>query len=204
MLCEEGVTGELKTRACAAWIERRGFITRLIERPFDAHTRVGTDEPKIALCGFDNVAGRRVLEDAKFHLIVECGLGSSFDFFDRLMLHTFPGASKRPEEVWLETAQPDVVDFDASLFGAELADGECGVLLDELTRKPISASFVGAAASALVVAELLRGLHGGQRYELILLHLRANGSLRTVEKAELYQQRHAANSKLRPAASSSP
>jgi hypothetical protein len=81
-----------------------------------------------------------------------------------------------------------------------LDEADCGVLLDELARKPIAASFVGAASAALVVAELLRGLHGGNRYELVLLHLRSDWSLRAVMKPELYQRRLAANGILRPAA----
>jgi hypothetical protein len=200
MLCEPAVQGTLKTRACASWIEARGFKTKLIERPFDANTRVGDNEPRVALCGFDSASGRRPLELAGFDLVVECGLGSSFDYFDRLVLHTFPDATKRPDEIWPEVARPDVLDFDPKLFGVELADGECGVLLDNLARKPISASFVGVTAAAVVVSELLRGLHGGQRYELLLLHLRSNHSLRAVPKTELYQRRLAANGTLRPAA----
>jgi len=183
MLCEPELKGTLKTRVCAAWAERRGFKTRLIERPFDADTHVGEDEPRIALCGFDSAIGRRALEAAGFDLVIECGLGSSLDLFDRLVLHTFPDATRRPQEIW-----------------PEVAEGECGVLVDNLARKPISASFVGVAAGALVVAELLRGLHGGQRFELLLLHLRSNRSLRAVLKPEHYQRRHAANGNLRPAA----
>jgi hypothetical protein len=200
LLCELGVLGALKTRTCAAWAERRGFKTRLIERAFDANTQVGENEPRVALCGFDSATGRRALGDAGFDLVVECGLGSSLDLFDRMALHTFPDASKTPLELWPEAARPDVVDFDPKLFGVEVTDGECGVLLDNLARKPISASFVGVTAAALVVAELLRGLHGGQRYEMLLLHLRSNRSLRAVAKTELYQRRHAANGTLRPAA----
>lgn len=200
LLCEPEVQGALKTRICAAWAEARGFKTRLIERPFDADTHVGDNEPLVALCGFDSATGRRALEATGFDLVVECGLGSSLDYFDRLVLHTFPDASRKPEEIWSEVTRPDAVDFDPKLFGVELPEGECGVLLDNLARKPISASFVGLTAAALAVAELLRGLHGGQRYELLLLHLRSSHSLRAVPKLEPYQQRHAANGTLRPAA----
>jgi hypothetical protein len=117
-----------------------------------------------------------------------------------MVLHTFPDASKHPGEIWAETTTADVVDFDPRLFGAGFTEGECGILIEDLARKPISASFVGVAAAALVVAELLRGLHGGQRYELLHLHLRFDHSLRAVAKPELYQLRHAVNGSLRPAA----
>ncbi|MBI5424498.1 MAG: hypothetical protein HZA32_10420 [Opitutae bacterium] len=200
LLCEPAVVTALKTRTCAAWAEARGFRTKLIERAFDANTRVSDDEPRIALCGFDSATGRRDLEAAGFDLVVECGLGSSLDQFDRLLLHTFPDASKHPRDLWPETARPEASDFDPALFGAELEEGECGVVLETLARKPISASFVGVTAAALVVAELLRGLHGGQRCELLRLHLRGDDSLGFASRPELYQRRHAANGTLRPAA----
>lgn len=200
LLCEENLVGKLKTRVCAEWVEHRGFKTRCIERPFDANTKVNDGEPRVALCGFDNSASRRPLESSGFDLVVECGLGSSLDQFDRLMLHTFPDASQRPQDIWADAIRPETSDFDPKLFGVELAEGECGVLLDELARKPIAASFVGAASAALVIAELLRGLHGGNRYELVLLHLRSDWSLRAVVKPEIYQRRHAVNGILRPAA----
>lgn len=200
LLCELGNVGKHKTRVCAEWAERRGFNTALVERPFDENTRIGLGEPRVALCGFDSALGRRPLEGAGFDLIVECGLGSSLQHFDRMVLHTFPDASKKPSEYWPETTTPDVIDFDPRLFGAESTDGECGILVDTLARKPISASFVGAAAAALVVGEVLRGLHGGQRCELVHLHLRSNQSLRVAHKPERYQLRLATNGTLKPAA----
>lgn len=193
LLCEPKGVGRHKTRVCAEWAERRGFRTMLIERPFDATTRAGATEPRVALCGFDSASGRRVLERAGFNLTVESGLGSSLTHFDRIMLHTFPDATKRPEDIWPETAVSDVADFDRSLFSPDEDEGECGILVDDLARKPISASFVGVAASAMVVAEILRGLHGGRRFELVAVHLRSNSGAKTVERNEAYQLRHAMN-----------
>ena len=187
------------TRACARWIEKRGVKTVLIERAFDEMTRSELDEPRVALCGFDSASGRRLLENAKFDLVVECSLGASLDHFDRLMLHTFPEATKRPDRIWSQE-EPVATDFDPALFGPKPNDEKCGVLVEQLAKKPISASFVGAAAAAFVVAELLRGLHGGQRYELIHFHLRSDLSLRAAAKAELYPRRHARNGVLPRAA----
>ncbi|HWZ95351.1 MAG TPA: hypothetical protein VNW30_09170 [Opitutaceae bacterium] len=193
LLCEPGTVGRYKTRVCAAWAEARGFKTALIERPFDANTQVNPGEPKVALCGFDSVAGRRALEKARFNLIVESGLGSSLDHFDRIILHTFPDATKRPEEIWSDAVVPDATDFDRGLFAQDEQLGECGILLDDLVRKPISASFVGVTASGLVIGELLRGLHAGERLELLNLHLRSNLEPRVLEREEVYAQRHAVN-----------
>jgi len=193
LLCEPNGVDRHKTRVCAEWAERRGFRTMLIERPFDAATRASASEPRVALCGFDSASGRRILEKAGFHLVVESGLGSSLTHFDRIMLHTFPDAAKHPEDIWPDTAVADVMDFDRSLFSADEDQGECGILVDDLARKPISASFVGVAASALVVAEILRGLHGGRRFELVAVHLRSNSGAKAVVRDEAYQLRHAVN-----------
>jgi len=51
-----------KTRAMAAWAERRGFSTVVQERLFDASFRRQDDEPAVALCGLDNGVGRQALD----------------------------------------------------------------------------------------------------------------------------------------------
>src|SRR5207244_4095318 len=43
-----------KAHACDAWLRRRKFRTRLVERRFDATFHVQDQEPKLALCGFDS------------------------------------------------------------------------------------------------------------------------------------------------------
>jgi len=84
----------LKTRVCDAWLARRGFRTRLMERAFDGSFRRRRTEPAIdpalALCGFDSNPVRRDLETAGFARVVECGLGSTVSNFDTLSLHTLP------------------------------------------------------------------------------------------------------------------
>lgn len=191
VLCEEGSIGEYKTRLCSRWIEARGFETRIIERAFDELTKIKGEEPSIALCGFDNPKSRRALEDAGFDLIVECGLGGSTQNFDDMILHTFPEASHKARDIWHEGAVGGIGPGNGALSKAfgDLAD--CGILLASLEGKAISSSFVGAYAGALVVAELLRGLHGGLRCELIRAHLRSNDQPGVVQLSEPYQNRFA-------------
>ena len=52
------------------------------------------EEPPIILCGLDNALGRRALDEAGFDLVVEAGLGSGYQDFRTLRLHTLP-ASRR-------------------------------------------------------------------------------------------------------------
>lgn len=166
---------QYKTRACSDWLERRGFQTRLIERPFDASFRrrrckAGPgDEPGLALCGFDSNPPRRDLATAQFLRVIESGLGGTPNNFDTISLHTFP--NPRPAaELWpdLDPAeetkrqqQQEAVAKTNPVY-AGVGHDECGRY--ELAGKSIAVPFVGAAAAALVTAESLRLLHRGQAY----------------------------------------
>ena len=82
--------GRFKPRACAEWLEARGFETRLIERYFDGNFRRQDDEPKLALCGFDSNGGRRDLSTAQLRHVAESGLGGTPDNFDAINFTPFP------------------------------------------------------------------------------------------------------------------
>ncbi|MGB8356675.1 MAG: hypothetical protein WCD79_22445 [Chthoniobacteraceae bacterium] len=170
LLCEESELDKLKTRICANWLEARGFKTRLIERPFDHNIRRGDDEPRIALCGFDNPESRQLLEDAGFELVVDASLGASMERFDRIVLRTFPDASTKARDIY-SNVQKEKAPIDQLDFGEK--KDECGIVLDEIAGKAISSSFTGACAGALVLAEVLRALHGGKRCEFLNAELRS-------------------------------
>jgi hypothetical protein len=189
LLCGEGSPGQYKTRLCGGWLEARGFGTRIIERPFDELTRRGGEEPLIALCGFDNLKSRRLLEGAGFDLVVECGLGGDTENFDDVLLHTFPGASQKASGIWGGAAGVTGLARGGALTNAFGDLKDCGILLATLEGKAISSSFVGAYAGALVVGEVLRGLHGGVRCELLKAHLRSNDPHGVVLLQEKYQNR---------------
>jgi hypothetical protein len=191
LLCDQASAGQFKTRLCSGWLEARGLKTRIIERPFDEATRRGGEEPFVALCGFDNLRSRGLLEGAGFDLVVECGLGGETTTFDDMVLHTFPEASQTAAEVFGGASGSEPPARTGGLAGAfgELRD--CGILVATLEGKAISSSFVGAYAGALVVGEVLRGLHGGVRCELLKVHLRSNDPLGVVLLEEAYQNRFA-------------
>jgi hypothetical protein len=186
LLCEAHNVGRRKTRLCAEWLEDRGFQTTIVERRFDALTRRTGQEPYVACCGFDSAESRRILESVGFDFIVECALGSDTARFDRIILHTFPDASRKPDEIWSKSPSSSV---DRRLIKEFQTTGDCGILAETLARKAISTSFSGAFAGALVAGELLRALHGGIRCEYVHHHLRHGGSNRTIVRAENYQNR---------------
>lgn len=182
LLCEKTYVGQKKTRICAGWLEERGYATTITERPFDALTKRASEEPGIACCGFDKAEPRRILEDAGFDLVVECALGAEAYRFDRLILHTFPSASKTPAEIWKTFEDPKA---DPNLVKAFEQKDDCGIVAETLAKKAIASSFVGALGGALVVAEIVRAFHGGTRCELVQLHVR-HGGLGVVTLVEDY------------------
>lgn len=188
LLCESNSPGRFKTRLCSEWLEARGFQTRICERRFDRTVRRDNDEPYIALCGFDSAPARRSLDGAGFALVVECGLGGSVDTFDQLSLHTFPDATRTPAQIWAESGMSGA-EAKPALLEAFRTQDPCGILAETLADKVLSSSFVGAYAGALVVGEVLRGLHGGVRCEIINGQLRSNSLLRVALREENYQRR---------------
>lgn len=161
-----------KTRAMAAWAERRGFSTVIHERLFDASFRRQGDEPAVALSGLDNGVGRQALDQVGFDFVVEAGLGRGHRDFRAIRLHTLP-ASRPASQIWRSAQADDRVE-DRPAYKGMLASGaldRCGVTL--LAGKAVGAPFVGAVAATLAVSEVLRLLHGGAVHELIDLDLKA-------------------------------
>jgi hypothetical protein len=170
LLTTNDVVGLRKTRAMAAWAERRGFQTTLVERNFAADFRINSREPSVALIGVDTALARQSIEDAGFERVIEAGLGRGPQDFLGINLHTFP-SSTPARVIW---AQPGAMDTQltqpAYRAMVEQSGDRCGTL--RLAGRSIGAPFVGAVAGAMVVAEMLRLVTGGQRYELVACHLR--------------------------------
>lgn len=170
MLTDAGMVGQMKTRAMATWAAQRGFSASIQERLFAANFTRQSDEPAIALCGLDNAASRRVLDQVGFELVVEAGLGRGYSNFRTLRLHTLPG--RRPAaDIWKATCKEEKI-MERPAYAKLLANGsldQCGMTL--LAGKAVGAPFVGATAATLALAEVLRLLHGGQIHQLIDLDL---------------------------------
>jgi hypothetical protein len=166
----------LKTRAGRCWLEQRGFQTRLVERRFDANFRRHEKEPGLALCGFDSNSARRALATAQFLRTIESGLGGTANNFDTISLHTLPNP-RPPAELWPDLSKEDEERGAAhqervareNPAYARLGQDDCGRF--ELAGKSVAVPFVGVAAGSLVVAEVLRLLHGGPAFTDIKLSL---------------------------------
>ena len=165
-----------KARTCAAWLERRGFRTRLLERRFDSYFRCQHDEPRLALCGFDSNPPRRELASAEFAQVIESGLGGTSNNFDKLSLHVLPNPrcvhklwpDLSEEEEKRREAYQDRMAQENEAYARSGLD-ECGRI--EFAGKSIAVPFVGATAGCFVVAEALRLFHDGPAYTDIKLRL---------------------------------
>lgn len=177
LLTDLSLLGQKKTRAMAAWCEQRGFQTRIQERRFSANFRVDDEEPSVALCGVDNEPARAALEDVGFSQVVEAGLGAGAEEYLAFQVHCFP-SNRSARQIWASSAS--VRSTEALLtqpaYQSLATDGidQCGLTM--LAGRSVGAAFVGAATSALVIAELLRMCVGERRYEVI------DGNLRVLER----------------------
>lgn len=185
ILTDMSMVGMRKTRAMAAWAERRGFTTSLIERPFDRHFALSADDPAIALCGVDNALARSALEDVGFARVIEAGLGNGVSDFLALRLHSFP-AKSRARDIWgnAKAASPAPLDQPAYQALAEKGAERCGLV--QLAGRTVGAPFVGALAGSLVVAELVRMANGGPSTAMLDMHLRSPHQLHAVLQPESF------------------
>ena len=163
--------GQRKTRVMANRLELAGFTADIIERRFTEGHCVRMGEPTTALFGIDNVMGRRAIDSAGFDMVVEAGLGSGFIDFRNIRTHVFPGP-KKAIDIWsaAETAQPSISLIPVYERLVEATNDRCGVT--QLASRAVATPFVGAMAASLVIAELLRSLHGGSVYSTIDLQMK--------------------------------
>lgn len=182
LLTNSALVGVKKTRAMAAWCEERGFQTTLIERIFTGDFSINETEPALALCGVDNIEARQALDKVGFKRIVEAGLGKGTQEYLALKIHTFPG-SRPADQCWKYSNEGSnslnpLITQPAYQDLLEKGADRCGLI--ELAGHSVGASFVGAVASTLVIAQVLRLIIGESIDELIDGDLRSSSILSCV------------------------
>lgn len=161
--------GQYKAHACGRWLAQRLFGAKLVERRFDANFCLQDREPLLAVCGFDSNPARRDLPSANFRRVIESGLGGTANNFDTINLHTLP--NPRPaDKLWPDLSAEEAEKqrqnqerlAETNTAYADIHPDQCGRF--DLAGKAVAVPFVGAAAGALVVAEILRLFHEGARF----------------------------------------
>ena len=167
--------GLMKTRVVAPWLEKRGFKTRLLERRFDASTRIAVSDPSVALFGVDNASARRCCEQAGFSLVLDAGLGSGYRDFRAIRVRAFPGASSAAK-IWAHDQEVHNAQV-APAYTALLADGHdpCGITT--LVTRAVGAPFVGCYAAAILLAQMFKRRLSGAGVDVLDVNIRNPGYL---------------------------
>ena len=96
-------------------------------------------------------------------------------------------SSKSPKDIWGDVVEKNREINRPVLEILKKRDNDiCGIVPISIAGKAVSASFVGACSGALVIAEVLRGLNGGMRYEKIVAHLRAIDDVKAIPHSKGY------------------
>jgi hypothetical protein len=160
-----------KVRVVAQQLEAAGITTQLAERRFGAQHVLRSGEPAVALFGVDNVPFRRDIDTAGFAMTVEAGIGSGYRDFRNVRIHTFPGTCAA-SEVWpADLALQAAVDLNGVYRKLAVERNDlCGIT--QLASRSVATPFVGAMAATLVLAEVLRPLHGSGVHDVTDLQLK--------------------------------
>lgn len=197
ILTQIEMVGRRKTRSVADVLERRGFTTTLIERPFDDRFQHDpANDPAVLVCGVDNALARSRLEAPGFPFIVEAGIGHRAGDYRALRIHTFPSSGKTAAELWGARTLEESLNLNRPAYRrlAESGGDVCGLAL--LAETAVGAPFVGTVAGVLMLAQVMRLTVGDAPDALIDLDLRAMGARRAlandaaIAAAPSYQPRH--------------
>ena len=187
LLTKRDDVGLRKTRVVARALDDRGFRTTIVERAFDEHFYPDhiRNEPSIALAGFDKREPRVHLGNDRFGRVVDAGLGAGPSDYLDMVIHTFP-AEETPEQAFVQrtpNTKPLLAAYENEIArqaraGAEESAVRCGML--GIAGVSIGAAFVGAFASTVAIADILRLLHGGPDIAVLALDLRDPEDVRVV------------------------
>ena len=185
MLLRPTDEGSRKTRVVARALEQQGFRTLVVDRRFDEHFLLQTDEPTVALSGFDKPEPRQLL-GGRFTRVIDGGLGVGTKEYLSISIQTFP-STLDPESEFVPhgTSSNDLSSaFEVAIErliaeGVPAGTARCGVTV--VAGIAVAAAFVGTFAGAMVLADMLRYLHGGQGFCLIRCDLRTPDDVRVAE-----------------------
>ncbi|HTQ40234.1 MAG TPA: hypothetical protein VMJ32_14500 [Pirellulales bacterium] len=177
--------GKLKSRVALRWLRARGFSPKLLERPFQKGCQVVGSDPGLGLCGFDGKGPREALDQVGFQFVTEAGLGGRSDNFDAISIHSFPNGQKAATKFWPSSASPSMDEsaiLENVFYRSVAAHDGCGHM--QLASVSAAVPFVGAVAATIVLAEPLRILHGGKRYDSVDVRLESPTEISAVPSTD--------------------
>lgn len=150
ILVKRGEYGAYKTQFGEAWCIARGFDVRRVDRWVDENHRVQEGEPRIALCGFDKVEARKMLDASGYDLIIDTGLGRGHADFERFRISIFDREHRISDHFGQQRApQADAPQDYVKLVGLD----QCGAAL--FGQVAVAAPYVSAIAGAFQISRAI-------------------------------------------------
>lgn len=148
--------GQRKTRIAAAWFDRPGWSTSLIERRHYGDIPLLPDDPSIVITGLDKPDPRLRIAKTGFDYMIDAGIGHGPIDFEALQIRILRQCTD-PSPFWSSPDRPKDIDSlmrqDAYRMQEAQSD-HCGALT--LASASVSVPFVGAAVGALTITQAIR------------------------------------------------
>ena len=148
--------GERKTRAARRWLEARGWQVDMIERRNFGDVRLQDEDPPYLVGGLDKLPPRKAMAQVGFEYMVDVGIGRGPVDFEGIQIRVIPKGADAGT-LWNVEAHEDRTNrlIESEPYKAlQQTQGQCGTF--EIADASVSVPFVGAAAGALALAQLIR------------------------------------------------
>jgi hypothetical protein len=156
MLTRGNYIGRRKARIAAAWFDRPGWSTRLIERRHYGDMPVLDTDPSIVITSLDVPEARLLIARSGFEYMIDAGIGHGPVDFESLQIRILQRGVD-PSSFWSSPERPKNVDriLEQEAYRAqEGQSGRCGTRT--LANASVSVPFVGAAVGALTIVQAIR------------------------------------------------
>lgn len=145
-----------KTRIAARWLDALGWPTALIERRHYGDLPRHQGDPILVVTSLDEPTARMKIAAADFNYMVDVGVGHGPVDFESIQLRILPKGTD-PKPFWSAAGPAKNVEamLTQDAYRFHTADfGECGSF--GLADASVAVPFVGAAAGAVLMAQLIR------------------------------------------------
>lgn len=164
-----------KTRIGARWLDDLGWPTSLIERRHYGDIPVLPDDPAIVVTGLDEPEARIAIAGAGFEYMVDAGLGHGPVDFEGLQIRVLKkGADSKAFWSPPETAKNVDALLERKAYQSHAKKFEnCGTRT--LAAASVAVPFVGAAAGALAITQVIRLASMQKTVQLMQMELGSPG-----------------------------
>lgn len=169
VVCKRDV-GVRKTRVAGRWLEAADWSASVIERRHYGDIAVLPHDPPFLLSGLDDLTARRTMAKVGFDYMIDVGVGHGPRDFEGIQIRIVPKGAPM-EHLWSDAVphrNDGLLEGDAyKTLDAKV--GACGAYA--IAKASVAVPFVGAAASALAFAQMIRLASGEDAVALLQVDL---------------------------------